>query len=216
MKRDYSHAAMLDNAKKAFDDSFQARLDIIDSEDNIQVLHWRKPGTNAYSIRAVFDGHRVYITGDLGSAIVALTERATPQSLSTYGRSVDYFIEKIVTSTDKYEYNPELAREELHERLLYVRENQKQAYTADPDLMVGELCEKLDELDETIQNIVTKLMDSYSTETGFCPYVEDMEEYTKLDHDYFEWMGTAGRVVAKRIYLWLAAFELAWKQLKEE
>ena len=145
-----------------------------------------------------------------------MTERATPQSLSTYGRSVDYFIEKIVTSTDKYEYNPELAREELHERLLYVRENQKQAYTADPDLMVGELCEKLDELDETIQNIETKLMDSYSTETGFCPYVEDMEEYTKLDHDYFEWMGTAGRVVAKRIYLWLAAFELAWKQLKEE
>lgn len=44
----------------------KARLDILD--ENVRVLNWRQPGTQAYAIRAVMDGYHVYITGDLGSA----------------------------------------------------------------------------------------------------------------------------------------------------
>ena len=50
----------------------KARLDILD--ENVRVLNWRQPGTQAYAIRAVMDGYHVYITGDLGSAVICLTD----------------------------------------------------------------------------------------------------------------------------------------------
>ena len=36
----------------------KARLDILD--ENVRVLNWRQPGTQAYAIRAVMDGYHVY------------------------------------------------------------------------------------------------------------------------------------------------------------
>lgn len=60
----------------------KARLDILD--ENVRVLNWRQPGTQAYAIRAVMDGYHVYITGDLGSAVICLTETATLKALSEF------------------------------------------------------------------------------------------------------------------------------------
>lgn len=84
----------------------KARLDILD--ENVRVLNWRQPGTQAYAIRAVMDGYHVYITGDLGSAVICLTETATLKALSGYWKKPGYFMEKMAyealqdTSTERY------------------------------------------------------------------------------------------------------------------
>ena len=78
----------------------KARLDILD--ENVRVLNWRQPGTQAYAIRAVMDGYHVYITGDLGSAVICLTETATLKALSGYWKKPGYFMEKFVCTTDDY------------------------------------------------------------------------------------------------------------------
>lgn len=81
----------------------KARLDILD--ENVRVLNWRQPGTQAYAIRAVMDGYHVYITGDLGSAVICLTETATLKALSGYWKKPGYFMENEAlqdTSTERY------------------------------------------------------------------------------------------------------------------
>ena len=65
----------------------KARLDILD--ENVRVLNWRQPGTQAYAIRTVMDG-------DLGSAVICLTETATLKALSGYWKTPGYFMEKFV------------------------------------------------------------------------------------------------------------------------
>lgn len=92
----------------------KARLDILD--ENVRVLNWRQPGTQAYAIRAVMDGYHVYITGDLGSAVICLTETATLKALSGYWKKPGYFMEKFVCTTDDYFFDYETAKGELRER----------------------------------------------------------------------------------------------------
>ena len=86
----------------------KARLDILD--ENVRVLNWRQPGTQAYAIRAVMDGYHVYITGDLGSAVICLTETATLKALSGYWKKPGYFMEKFVCTTDDYFFDYETAK----------------------------------------------------------------------------------------------------------
>ena len=47
--------------------------------DNMQIVDWRKPGAGCYRVRYVFDqeGGRIYISGDLGEAVVEPTWPAT-------------------------------------------------------------------------------------------------------------------------------------------
>ena len=90
--------------------------------DGISTLDWRKEdGSSDYYVRYVFDESRgfLYISGDLGSAVVRLTERATLQALSGYINKVDYFVEKIECSTDKYYYDEEIEeRQDCLEELM--------------------------------------------------------------------------------------------------
>jgi len=60
--------------------------------DGISTLDWRKEdGSSDYYVRYVFDEERccLYLSGDLGSAVVRLTERATLQALSGYINMID-------------------------------------------------------------------------------------------------------------------------------
>lgn len=87
--------------------------------DGISTLDWQhEGGTSNYYVRYVFDENRcnLYISGDLGSAIFCLTEKALLPELARY--SVDYFLKKLECSTDKYRYDDEEAQEELEEYLL--------------------------------------------------------------------------------------------------
>lgn len=70
-------------------------------------------------VRYVFDEKRghLYISGDLGHAVVELTEAATLKALSRYIYMVGYFVEKIECSTNLYSYDEKLAHSDLERQL---------------------------------------------------------------------------------------------------
>lgn len=185
-----------------------ASLEILDIERNLAVLNWKEPDTNAYAVRAVMDGEYVYLSGDLGHAIIRLTEIATLKALSNYWKSPSYFIEKIQCSTDLYVYDYETAKAELTERLNNMKEFLDKENEDDANA--------LDELDEAYYAMLNEF-DGYNK--GFAGASEEViHQWAALDNDSddYDWIYSAGRILNPRIWLWLAAFEMAYAALKDK
>lgn len=91
----------------------------VEYSSNLAVLDWRnKSGSSIHYIRYVFDGNNLYISGDVGAAVVYLTEKATLSTLADYLDRVYYFAEKIQCSTDLYMYDYATARKVLEKHLI--------------------------------------------------------------------------------------------------
>lgn len=166
--------------------------------DGISTLDWRnKDGSSNYYVRYVFDEGKncLYITGDLGSAVVRLTEIATLESLSSYINSVDYFLGKIQCSTDKYAYDEELARDQMKQCLISHDEEYE------------------DERLEELQEIISDTLECFEESSGF-NLSDDVEEHlSKEDADYWDWIYDIGKEVDIRVILWLVGLEMAYDQI---
>lgn len=184
----------------------KARLDILD--ENVRVLNWRQPGTQAYAIRAVMDGYHVYITGDLGSAVICLTETATVKALSGYWKKPGYFMEKFVCTTDDYFFDYETAKGELRERKTMLLEEYRDNH---PDMLANGKTEYQDDLDER----ETDLLGSFNSEKGFAANPVAFSAWLEMDMDGVEFVPYMGRTIAHRIWLWLAAFKMAYEALQD-
>lgn len=166
--------------------------------DGISTLDWRnKDGSSNYYIRYVFDEEKgcLYITGDLGSAVVRLTEKSMLESLSSYINSIGYFLGKILCSTDKYVYDLELARDQLKQRLIIPDEEYED--------------ERLDEL----QVLVSDTLECFEELNGFNLSDDVKERLSKEDADYWEWIYDIGKDVDIRVILWLVGLEMAYNQI---
>lgn len=150
----------------------KARLDILD--ENVRVLNWRQPGTQAYAIRAVMDGYHVYITGDLGSAVICLTETATLKALSGYWKKPGYFMEKFVCTTDDYFFDYETAKGELRERKTMLLEAYRDNH---PDMLANGETEYQDDLDER----ETDLLGSFNSKKGFAANPDAFSAWLEMD-----------------------------------
>ena len=184
----------------------KARLDILD--ENVRVLNWRQPGTQAYAIRAVMDGYHVYITGDLGSAVICLTETATLKALSGYWKKPGYFMEKFVCTTDDYFFDYETAKGELRERKTMLLEAYRDNH---PDMLANGETEYQDDLDER----ETDLLGSFNSKKGFAANPDAFSAWLEMDEDGVETVPYMGRTIAHRIWLWLAAFKMAYEALQD-
>lgn len=179
------------------------------------VLDWKHPDTNCHWVRMVFDHERsetnaVYITGDLGEAVVYPTCPATLFSMArcfTYNRSggmVDinesYFLEKVKTGSRLYDWGMEEFKDDLRERFV-------QEYGEDEDQG------RLDEFFE-------EYCDSY------CPGVEvdngvhftdslAKDALEEIFPDYHEWIWECGQRVSPLVVFWLVAMRMAYEQTKE-
>ena len=169
--------------------------------DGISVLDWRnRDGSSEYYVRYVFDEdkNRLYISGDLGDAVVGLTEKATLESLSGYINMVDYFVGKIRCSTDKYYYDPELAESELKDRLL-----------DDAGLTEEEIYDR--------ETLIKELLEILDLNGGWkfegCDVT--LEELREIDEDYVKWIYGTGKTVAWRVILWLVGLNMAYGQVKD-
>lgn len=170
--------------------------------DGISTLDWRnEDGSSDYYVRYVFDEERccLYLSGDLGSAVVRLTEHSTLKTLSRYIKMIDYFVGKIECSTDKYRYDEEIAKEELKEILF------------PEDVMLS------DEEKEERQDCFEELMEQFNNFHGFGTVSQDSDRVLSEAYaDYWEWIAGAGQYIAPRIILWLVGLQMAWEQVKNE
>ena len=163
--------------------------------DGIQILNWQKPGTGWYRIRYVFDreGGRIYISGDLGEAVVQPTWPATFETThntlcgGTYVVNEGYFLEKVRATSDKYEYDRDEAEK-----------------------MVKERCEGIEEEEDALERV----MESFDNRWGLAhPSDLACQILGDYDEDYWEWISRAGQSIDGRIYLWLVGLKMAWEML---
>lgn len=82
--------------------------------DRVTSIDWKRDSSGFYAVRYVFDGDKLYITGDLGQALYWLTWQGTPASFKNvhYG----YFNEKRQCSSRSFfEYNADAFDKEVDE-----------------------------------------------------------------------------------------------------
>ena len=172
--------------------------------DGISTLDWRNEnGSSEYYVRYVFDEERccLYLSGDLGSAVVRLTERATLQTLSHYINSVDYFMEKIRCSTNLYCYDAEIAKEDL----TYYVQN-----------YLGSCEEDLSDRKIPLPKEFDVLLESLDERDGWNLTEEQKIWLSERCPDYWEWLYSTGRYIDTRIILWLVGLQMAWEQVQDK
>ena len=183
--------------------------------ESFDVLDWKRPGTKMYWIRMVFDHERddtnaVYISGDLGEAVVYPTCPAKLFDMAhsfTYTNSdgaMDvqeyYFLEKVKTATRRYDWSMDDFKEDLRSK--FVEMYGKEEDQKDLDVFFEEHCD------------------------GFCGDVT-VDDGVEIDRsaeddlhlifpDWREWIWGCGRRVDNLVVAWLVAMRMAYEQIRKE
>ena len=119
-----------------------------------------------------------------------------------------YFMEKFVCTTDDYFFDYETAKGELRERKTMLLEEYRDNH---PDMLANGETEYQDDLDER----ETDLLGSFNSEKGFVANPVAFSAWLEMDEDGVETVPYMGRTIAHRIWLWLAAFKMAYEALQD-
>lgn len=80
--------------------------------DDIAILDWNEKGTVIYSVRYIFCGSKLYISGDIGEAVFNLTWNATPESFNDI--ELGYFLGKLsCCSRERWHFDERKAMNDL-------------------------------------------------------------------------------------------------------
>lgn len=196
----------IQNARRHFADHHAK----FEQHDGISTLDWRnKNGSSNYYVRYVFDEKHchLYISGDLGSAVVRLTEYATLKSLSSYIESIYYFAKKVQCSTDLYEFDYDRAKEEVRKHLTDIE--------PDFDEDDKDAVETYEELMDEREDIICELMENFSSTRGLQILSSSLSKLDAICPDYPEWIYGAGECLSPRVIYWLVGLNMAYQQIKE-
>lgn len=175
---------------------------------NIKVLDFKKPGSSHYRIRFLFeeDYCRLHISGDLGELIAVNYNNMTYDCFSDFVNDVGYFESKVVChSRDLYYYDEDKARKEIVELLkehkIYEDVCSNYHFYGDSD-------------EERITYFLDEIMEDFDDETGFSS--DGYEILNGIDYRIHEGSDDFGKEETGILDLYILAFKLAQKQLKEE
>ena len=193
------------------------------SED-ISVLTWKAPGTYSYWVRYVFDFNKIYITGDLGDAILKIYDKIDLEKAADL--DIGYFHKKITAmDEEKWSFNSKKAIARLKEEIKEVNENKAEYLGLDEDGtgIIDELSDeqqsKVDQYDEYIE-----MFNSMIAETEECEfrshwvqsiYQNYLDELSDYDNDFYEWIFDIGNEYPREIQAFLIGLKMAAEQLKE-
>ena len=162
----------------------------------LEILDWRRPGTGWYRVRYVFDreSNRIYISGDLGEAVVWPTWPATLANTcinvcsGKWEVNECYFLEKVAATSNRYVWDKAEAEAEVKNR-----------------------CPDIDEWD------LEMVMEDFDDRCGLT-HIGDRARGILNDiySEYWEWIGDAGRSISGRVYLWLIGMKMAWQQIQSK
>ncbi|MFW6026973.1 MAG: helix-turn-helix domain-containing protein [Candidatus Woesearchaeota archaeon] len=169
--------------------------------DDIKVLKWYEPGTSMYSIRYIFDGNKLYISGDLDSAVFEFTMPISHPSVFNKTNIGSFHKNMAAFHSDcKWVFNSELAVKELTER------------------MNDENNEWSEEAKELFEIIITAAVMSDSVKDWIeiinYDFYDSITE--KIDQDAWEWIYEIGNDYPPRVIGYLVGLKMAAKQLSKE
>jgi hypothetical protein len=170
---------------------FKEHIATITELRGITILDWKQHDSVIFSIRYVFDGYNMYITGDLGEAIFRFTEKAVPERIASYNLS--YFHEKLRAFCDsKYDFDRTKAKETL-DYILNGRED----------------------IDNSIYKELRRIIEDSDSVDSYRINLANLDIY-KLDNDAWEWVGTLGNVIPIRVQAYLIGLQMATECLRKE
>lgn len=165
---------------------------------DLKVLVWKKPGTSMYYCRYVFDGSRMYISGDIGEAVFWFTEKADVFNQCTYG--LGYFEGKLVAyGENRRDFDDKKAEKALREWAKELKENDVKY---DHDQM---------------RELFSDARDNCSTIKDWHYALNNHSDWIgEIDCDYWEWMYNIGDEIPMRIKGYLVGLKMAAEQLKSK
>ena len=169
---------------------------------NIKILDFANPKSSDYRIRFLFeeDYYRLHISGDLGELSARNCSNMTYEKFSDFVHNTGYFEEKVTCHNRPfYRYDYEQAKEDLEARL------KDYAITPEYDWQTEE---------EYREELISDILDDLDGSTGLGTKAYDI--LSGIDSDCFEWMGYIGQKNTGILELYMLAFDLAQKQLREK
>ncbi len=175
--------------------NFENHVATLTDYDNIKVLDFKNPSTSNYRIRFIFeeDYCKCHISGDLGGLMATNYNNMTFEGFKDFVHNTGYFEGKIdCCERSVYAYDEELAEKQLKEKL-------------------EEIDDGMGDID--IDDVVYDMMRDFGDRNGFgSKAYEILSEY---DSDCWEYLSDLGKEETGILELYMLAFELATKQLKE-
>lgn len=166
-----------DEIKELFKDHKASFRDL----GEVQVLDWKKDNTRCYSIRYIFDGNMLYISGDYGCAVYWLTWKGTPQSFKDI--NLGYFYEKNEAYEDeKYEFNENQARVDIEEHLSFMYKDYEN-FKEEKEEEIKEIEKEISELDRNDYESDDEYKDAIENLKGDIKYCKDEIESFYDDED---------------------------------
>jgi len=174
---------------------FNDHVATLTKHGDLEVLRWKKPETGTYSCRYIFDGNKIYVSGDIGEAVFCLTEKSDVHTCALY--NIGYFEGKLrAYSEDRRDFNNDKAVSRLREWLKDIKEDE-QKYDHDD----------MRDLFDEARNC--------NSHSEWAEIVHSHEDFiSDLDTDYRDWMYNCGDEIPIRIKGYLIGLKMASEQLK--
>ena len=188
--------------------NFKDHAAIFTDYGNIKILDFKKPNSNHYRIRFLFeeDYCRLHISGDLGELIAVNYNNMTYDRFSDFVNDVDYFRSKIVCHSRALDYYDEdKAREEIVE---YLKEHELYKYVIENYYFYN------GSDDEKATYFLDDVMEDFDDESGIGS--KGYEILCGIYSSIWEYIYDFGKEETGILDLYMLAFKLAQKQLKEE
>lgn len=189
---------MKDIEKQIREEWFPSHRATLTQHGDLQVLMWKQEGTNTYMCRYVFDGNKMYISGDIGTAVFWLTWKADIHSFNDI--HVGYFEEKLdAFSGDRRNFNSKKAVKGLRDWVRNLKDNDKEYDHGN-----------MQELFEAARNC------SSSSEWAHIVNGDLHDFIYQLDYDYWDWIYAIGDEIPARVHGYLIGLKMASEQLRKE
>lgn len=175
---------------------------------NIKILDFKNPCSNDYRIRFLFeeDYYRLHITGDIGSLVATNFYNMTYELFSAFVNNVGYFKEKIDCHDRAiYYYSIEKARTDI---IQYLKE-----YDLYDFVIEHEDYSFMGEEDEIVTAFLYDVLEDFDEDRGIG--TAGYRLLSQIDSDIWECVSDFGKLETGILDLYMLAFTLAQKQLKE-
>lgn len=215
----YNYEWIKEQQKTAQKD-FENHIATLNDSGNIQFLNWQnKSGSSNYQVQYILNKnircrglYSFIVTGDLGSAIFTFCNENPSFDQIAYF-DLEYAVEKMDCSTDKYIYPEKYVSKEVkkhYEGCMPTREDLE-----DYELFNDEQIEVLlKEKTEDFESLLNEVISSHNLYSGFEPLnCEMFSEYEDMDPEWYE--HSFGRCIHPRVILWFEGLKMALEQLEK-
>ena len=176
-------------------------------DDRVSALSWGRVDSSSYYTRFVFDGSRMYVTGDIGDAVFCFTEKASLKSITSYG--ISYFHGKLsALDEDKYSFDGDVAIARIREEIKSIHEDE--CFDLD-DERDRERKETLDNHIRILRRLIVATGDCNCKSNWSYEVTQVYDDLCDCDCDIAEWIFSAGDVIPYRVQGYLIGLKMAYE-----